>query len=70
VPGDDEENALIYTVTDVTPDAVVVDGNHPLAGERLLFTARVTEVRRATEDEIETGMADEDLGITAAAARN
>src|SRR3982751_6985104 len=32
VPGDSEEEALIYTVTDVTPEGVVVDGNHPLAG--------------------------------------
>ena len=32
VPGEAEEEALIYTVTDITDDAVVVDGNHPLAG--------------------------------------
>ena len=37
VPGDREDEALIYTVTDVTPETVVVDGNHPLAGERLWF---------------------------------
>ena len=70
VPGEDEEEALIYTVTDVTPEAVVVDGNHPLAGERLLFHATVKEVRKATEDELEDGQAAEDIGITAAAARN
>ncbi len=70
VPGEDEEDALIYTVTDVTPEAGVVDGNHPLAGERLLFQATVKEVRRATEDEIEDGQVAEDIGVTAAAARN
>jgi FKBP-type peptidyl-prolyl cis-trans isomerase SlyD len=55
VPGDREDEALIYTVTDVTPDSVVVDGNHPLAGERLWFRCAVKEVRRATPDEISHG---------------
>jgi len=55
VPGDREDEALIYTVTDVTPDSVVVDGNHPLAGERLWFRAKVSEVRKATDEELEHG---------------
>jgi len=63
VPGENEEEALIYTVTDVTPDAVVVDGNHPLAGERLWFHGTVQQVRRATEDEVEHGHVHEDLGV-------
>jgi len=64
VPGDKEEDALIYTVTDVTPDAVVVDGNHPLAGERLWFRGTVQAVRPATVEEIEEGRASEELGLT------
>ena len=63
VPGDREEEALIYTVTDVTADTVVVDGNHPLAGERLWFRCAVKDVRRATPDEISHGHAHGDLGI-------
>ncbi len=55
VPGDDEEEALIYTITDVTPESVVVDGNHPLAGERLWFKATVSAVRAATRDELTHG---------------
>jgi FKBP-type peptidyl-prolyl cis-trans isomerase SlyD len=55
VPGERQDEALIYTVTDVTPDSVVVDGNHPLAGERLWFRCAVKEVRRATPDEISHG---------------
>ena len=55
VPGDREEDALIYTVTDVTPESVVVDGNHPLAGERLWFTCSVKDVRRATPEELAHG---------------
>jgi len=55
VPGDRADEAMIYTVTDVTPESVVVDGNHPLAGERLFFRARVSGVRAATEEEMEHG---------------
>jgi FKBP-type peptidyl-prolyl cis-trans isomerase SlyD len=55
VPGDREEEALIYTVTDVTPDTVVVDGNHPLAGERLWFRAKVSDIRVATPEELAHG---------------
>ena len=63
VPGEREEEALIYTVTDVTPEGVVVDGNHPLAGERLWFRAKVSEVRPATEEELEHGHVHGDDGL-------
>ena len=53
VPGEREEDARIYTVTDLSEEAVVVDGNHPLAGERLWFRAVVQAVRKATDEEIE-----------------
>jgi len=46
---------LVYTVTDVAEDKVVVDGNHPLAGRTLEFTCTVTAVRAATAEEIEHG---------------
>jgi len=55
VPGDRADEAMIYTVTDVTPESVVVDSNHPLAGERLFFRAKVSGVRAATEEEMEHG---------------
>lgn len=44
-------------VTDVGDETVTVDGNHPLAGERLHFDVEVEEVRAATEEEIEHGHA-------------
>lgn len=50
---DEDLDALVYTVTDVAEDKVVLDGNHPLAGMALRFVLQVKEVRQATEDEIE-----------------
>ena len=44
-------------VIDVKPDAVVLDGNHPLAGETLRYSVVVRDVRPATEEEIEEAAA-------------
>jgi FKBP-type peptidyl-prolyl cis-trans isomerase SlyD len=46
---------LVYTVTDIAGDKVVLDGNHPLAGQTLHFDCTVTGVRAATEEEIAHG---------------
>jgi FKBP-type peptidyl-prolyl cis-trans isomerase SlyD len=43
----------IYTVTEVYPDHVVLDGNHPLAGIALRLQLAVRDVRAATGEEIE-----------------
>jgi len=48
---------MVYTVTDVTDDKVVVDANHPLAGKSVQFSCTVTEVRKATREELEHGHA-------------
>ncbi len=53
--GDESGHALVYTVTDVAADKVVVDGNHPLAGQTLNFHCTVTEVRAATGEEMTHG---------------
>lgn len=53
----DTPQDAIYTVTDVYPEHVVLDGNHPLAGIALLLTLRVRAVREATEAEIGSGTA-------------
>jgi FKBP-type peptidyl-prolyl cis-trans isomerase SlyD len=45
----------IYTITEVYPDHVVLDGNHPLAGMALNLEVTVRDVREATDDEIEAG---------------
>lgn len=46
---------LVYTVTDVASDKVVVDGNHPLAGKALDFSCTVASVRAATVEEVRHG---------------
>ena len=53
--GDDDEESLIFTVTDIADDKVVLDGNHPLAGMALRFALNVAEVRAATDEEIAHG---------------
>lgn len=50
-----EGEMLVITVTDVKDDEITIDGNHPLAGERLHFDVKVTELRDATEEEIAHG---------------
>ncbi len=52
---DDSEETRIYTVTDITDEKVVVDGNHPLAGRSLLFACTVTAVRPASSEELTHG---------------
>ena len=50
-----EDGPMIVKVTEVRPDVVVVDGNHPLAGQKLHFDVEITSVRAATEQEISHG---------------
>jgi FKBP-type peptidyl-prolyl cis-trans isomerase SlyD len=51
-----EEDAQLYTVTDVGAGKVVLDGNHPLAGIALRFACEVVSVRAASPEEIERGV--------------
>jgi FKBP-type peptidyl-prolyl cis-trans isomerase SlyD len=48
-------HTVVYTVTDIAEDKVVVDGNHPLAGMALRFHCTVNAVRSATQEELEHG---------------
>jgi len=53
--GSDDEEFVIYRVTDIADDKVVLDGNHPLAGMALIFNCTVAAVRPATAEEISHG---------------
>ncbi|HEB82784.1 MAG TPA: peptidylprolyl isomerase [Gammaproteobacteria bacterium] len=48
-------NAVVVTVVEVKDDAVVIDGNHALAGMDLNFDVKVIDVREASEEEISHG---------------
>ncbi|TPV93427.1 MAG: peptidylprolyl isomerase [Myxococcales bacterium FL481] len=52
---DDEGNQTVLWVVEIQDEAVLVDENHPLAGETLHFDVEVLAVRDATEDELEQG---------------
>jgi len=45
----------IVTIRDVEGDDVIVDGNHPLAGQRLNFDVKIISVREASEEEVAHG---------------
>lgn len=47
----------LYTVSDIYPEHVVLDGNHPLAGVGLRLELKVEAVREATDDELSAGTA-------------
>ncbi|MCD6026469.1 MAG: slyD [Solimicrobium sp.] len=49
---EDFDDELIFTVTEIADDKVVLDANHPLAGIALRFSLQVIEVRAASPDEI------------------
>ena len=48
---------VLYTVHRLENDAVLVSGNHPLAGQTLRFTVQVVDVRPASQEELEHGHA-------------
>ncbi len=51
----DAPRDVLYTVTDVYPEHVVLDGNHPLAGIAMRMRMQVRGVRAATEEESACG---------------
>ena len=53
--GEQSGESIVYTVTDIADDKVVVDGNHPLAGQTLHFECTVKGVRPASTDELTHG---------------
>lgn len=50
-----EEGVRLFTVTGITGDMVMLDGNHPLADRTLHFEVEVVSVRAATAEELEHG---------------
>jgi FKBP-type peptidyl-prolyl cis-trans isomerase SlyD len=51
----DAPRNVLYTVTEIYPEHVVLDGNHPLSGIAIRLHMTVEAVREATEEEIGRG---------------
>ncbi len=49
------DGTQVITIAAVDGDDVTIDGNHPLAGERLHFNVDVADIREATAEELEHG---------------
>jgi FKBP-type peptidyl-prolyl cis-trans isomerase 2 len=43
---------VLYTISEIYPEHVVLDGNHPLAGIALRLQLKVCAIREATVDEV------------------
>lgn len=54
---EEADEALIGQIVELTADEIIIDFNHPLAGEVLNFAVKVLEIRSATEEELEHGHA-------------
>ncbi|QHE85414.1 FKBP-type peptidyl-prolyl cis-trans isomerase [Hydrogenophaga sp. BPS33] len=54
---DDQGRHQVFTVTKIKGDTVMLDGNHPLAGQDITFTLNVTDVKAASAEEIAHGHA-------------
>lgn len=52
-----DQGPVSVSIIEINDGHAVVDGNHPLAGERLHFAINIVNVRDATESEINHGHA-------------
>ena len=58
IVGTDEEGREInFTVIEITNGVAHLDGNHPLAGQSLVFEIEIQEIRNASDEEISAGRA-------------
>lgn len=54
---DNQGNQFRAVVTEVTPEAVIADLNHPMAGKKLNFDIEILDTREATAEELAHGHA-------------
>lgn len=52
---DESGQPLEAYVANVSPDGVLLDFNHPLAGETLYFHVKITDLRPGTSEELDHG---------------
>ncbi|AOW14343.1 peptidylprolyl isomerase [Hydrogenophaga crassostreae] len=54
---DEQGNQQVFTVTKIKGPNVLLDGNHPMAGQTLKFTLKVIDVQAASAEEVSHGHA-------------
>ncbi len=54
---DQDGNEVTFAVTAINDGVVSLDGNHPLAGQTLIFEVEIQAIRDATDEEIRAGKA-------------
>src|SRR5574341_222056 len=52
---DEEENHHMAIITEVKPESIMLDFNHPMAGKRLHFDVTIAGLRAATSEELAHG---------------
>jgi FKBP-type peptidyl-prolyl cis-trans isomerase SlyD len=55
--GGPDAQAPVFVVVEVNAEEVVLDGNHPLAGQDLVFDVELLDIRDATPEELTHGHA-------------
>jgi len=50
-------HTVVFTIKEIKGSDVILDANHPLAGQTLHFEIEVTDVRKATKEELSHGHA-------------
>jgi len=49
---EDPDEVTVYTVREIRDSEAVLDGNHPLAGQHVVFEATVTEVEALSDEAV------------------
>ena len=58
VTGTDEDgDEVTFAITAIRDGIISLDGNHPLAGQTLIFEVEIQGIREATDDELSSGKA-------------
>ena len=48
---------MTFVITAIDNGVASLDGNHPLAGQTLIFEVEIQAIRNATDEELRTGKA-------------
>lgn len=57
VGSDQDGNEITFVITAIDDGVASLDGNHPLAGQTLIFEVEIQAIREATDEELRTGKA-------------